>query len=192
MRHRQQRYQLNRFTSWRKATLKSMARNLLVEQSVRTTRTKAKAAQPLIENLIALAKENTLNARRRAFQILCDHSLVKLLFDEIGPRFAKRTSGFTRVLNLGYRRGDNARLVILELTELKKKEKRKQKKEKETKPEEVAEQKREAPEGEARQPKEEKPRKDVAVKERHPTEKKPTKKFLGGLRQIFRKKSDSL
>jgi large subunit ribosomal protein L17 len=188
MRHRKQRLQINRFTSWRKATLASLAKNLLIHQSIRTTLTRAKAARILTERLISLAKENSLAARRAAFKILQDHRLVKLLFSEIGPRFASRSSGFVRILNLGVRRGDNARTVILELTEIKKKEIKKPKKEKETK---AAAQPPPA-EGEPEQPQEKKPETGPALQEKPPLTRKPAKKFLGGLRNIFKKERDSL
>ncbi|MCM8763371.1 MAG: 50S ribosomal protein L17, partial [Candidatus Omnitrophica bacterium] len=119
MRHQKSRYQLNRFTSWRKATLVSLAKNLLIHQSIKTTKVKAKAARRLVERLISLGKENTLSAKRRAYQILGEHRLVSLLFNEIASRFGNRNGGYTRILPLGRRRGDNASLVIFELTEKK-------------------------------------------------------------------------
>lgn len=188
MRHSKKRLQLNRFTSWHEATLKSLAQNVLTRQSIRTTLHKAKAARPLIEKLISLAKENTLAAKRRAFQILNSHSLVSLLFNEIGPRFLKRQGGYTRIINLGSRRGDNANTVIFELTEIKLKEKKAAKKDKEEEFEEEGER-----EVSKEKPVEEKrPEGRAAVKEKPPITKKPTKKFLGGLRNIFKKERDSL
>ena len=71
----------------------------------------------LVEKTITLGKKNTLAARRRAFSILCDHNLVKRLFDQIAPVFAQRTGGYTRIIPYRNQRGDNAKLVILELTE---------------------------------------------------------------------------
>lgn len=176
MRHKQKRLQLNRFTSWRKSTLISLTKNLLIQQSIKTTLHKAKAAKPLIEKVISLAKLNTLTAKREVFRILQDHKLVGLAFNEIGPRFAKIQGGYTRIINLNKRRGDDAQIVLLELTEIKKKEVKKPKKEKEIKTEE-----------------EKKPEVATAVKEKPPITKKPTKKFLGGLRNIFKKeRRDSL
>ncbi len=180
MRHRKAKLQLNRFTSWRAATLKGLARNLFIQQSIRTTRTKAKAVQPLIDKLISLAKLNTLTAKRQAFKILGDHHLVILLFNNIGPRFSNKISGYTRILNLGLRRGDNAQLVILELTEIKIKAIKKPKKEKEVKTEEKPEI---IPE---------KPKTAVITQEKPPITKKPSKNFFGGLRNIFKKERDSL
>jgi large subunit ribosomal protein L17 len=195
MRHAKKRLQLGRFTSWHDATVKSLARSVVINQSIRTTMTKAKASRQLVEKLISLARNNTLFARRQAQKILGEHKLVNVLFKEIGPRFAKRSSGFTRIIALGKRRGDNAEMVILELTELKKKEAKKAKAQKEAKtphqpqpaavePVEEKQAQEEAPAAEKKQ--------DTAVKDKPVREKKPQKKFIGGIRSIFRKKSDSL
>ncbi len=182
MRHKKFKHQLNRFTSWKKATIKSLARNILFYQSIKTTLQKAKATRPVIEKLIALSKDNTIAAKRRAFQILGSHDLVSLLFNDIGPRFTNKQTGFTRIISLGVRRGDSASLAILELTEIKKKEHKKPKKE--AKKEEVHKA-QEAPEVRAE---ETKPRTETAVKEeKHPETKKPSRKFMGGIRNIFKK-----
>lgn len=191
MRHRKSRLQLNRFTSWRQATLTSLAKALIIHQRIKTTNAKAKAVKPLIEKLISLGKNNSLFAKRQAYRILGDHKLVSLLFNDIAPRFANRIGGYTRILNLGLRRGDNAQLVILALTEIKEKAPKKPKAEAEKreagKPEILKE---ELPK---EQPQEEKkPKTEAAVKEKPPISKKPTKKFLGGLRRIFKKERDSL
>ncbi|MFH1199249.1 MAG: 50S ribosomal protein L17 [Candidatus Omnitrophota bacterium] len=187
MRHAKKRHQLNRFTSWNKATLKSLARNVVINQSIKTTLHRAKAAKPLIDSLIVLAKKNTLAAKRDAFKVLGDHKLVSLLFSEIGPRFAKRNEGYTRILGLGFRRGDSAKLAILEFTEIKKKEVKKSKKTKEA-PKEAEEAAKEAEEKPAQEHKDKSP--DVHTMARE--EKKPNKKFLGGIRSIFKKERDSL
>lgn len=193
MRHRQARHKLNRFTSWRDATITSIAKNLLQQERITTTKNKAMAAKPLIEKLITLGKENSLAARRRAFQALQDHKLVSLLFKDIAPRFNAKSSGYIRILGFGRRRGDNAQMVLLELTEIKKKEPKKHKKLKET--EQELEVKPQAAKDSKERPAEEKkaePRVATAEKEKPPITKKPDKKFLGGLRNIFKKKSDSL
>jgi len=187
MRHKKKRGLLNRFTGWQKATTISLAKNLLINQSIKTTLQKAKVSAPLAERLISLAKQNTLSAKRRAFSILGDHSLVSRLFTEIGPRFQNRTGGYTRIIPFGSRRGDNASLVLLELTEIKKKEPLKPKKEKEEKP----------PEVQAHPTKESAPQEKISgtsigVKQKPVATKKPTKKFLGGIRNIFKKERDSL
>ncbi len=189
MRHKKRRLGLNRFTSWQVATLKSLARNLIVYESMRTTLARAKAVRPLVEKLVALTKENSLSAKREAFTILGDHKLVSLLFNEIGPRFAKRASGYTRIINIARRRGDDAKIVIFELTELKPKVK-KAKKVKETKGEEVKESTEAVPEEAVEGKKVE--GHEAALKEKPPVTKKPSKKFLGGIRNIFKKERDSL
>jgi len=191
MRHSKAKLQLNRFTSWRKATLKSLASSIILHESIKTTLTKAKAVKPLVDELITLAKLNTLFARRRAYQLLGQHRLVSILFSDIGPRYTNRAGGYTRILSLGSRRGDSAEIAILELTEIKKKKARKPKKakegEKDTGKETVSD-----VTPEKQPPAEQKPAKEVAVKERPPITKKPSKKFLGGLRNIFKKERDSL
>jgi large subunit ribosomal protein L17 len=190
MRHAKKRYQLGRFTSWHDATIKSLAKNMITGQSIKTTLTRAKAAKQMVEKLITLAKKNTLFARRQAQRVLGEHSLVNLLFNEIGPRFSKRNSGFTRIIGLGKRRGDNAQMVIFEFTELKKKETKPVKHAKEAKPD-ATRKIEEATEEKSTQ--EQKKESKVAIQENPINEKKrPQKKFMGGLRTIFKKKSDSL
>ncbi|MFA5199397.1 MAG: 50S ribosomal protein L17 [Candidatus Omnitrophota bacterium] len=185
MRHAKKRMQLGRFTSWHDATITSLARNILICQSIRTTLTRAKASKGVVDKLITLAKKNTLSGRRQAQSILGEHKLVNLLFNEIGPRFSKRTSGFTRIISLGRRRGDNAETVIFELTEIKKKEKK-------VKQPKQAKQVHDIKASEVKEAPETKKETKVAVAEKPMDEKKPSKKFMGGLRTIFRKKSDSL
>jgi large subunit ribosomal protein L17 len=171
-----------------------MAKNLLRYESLKTTLIKAKATQPIVENMISWAKQNTLAQKRRVYKILGDHRMVNILFNDIAPRFKNRTGGFTRILKLGQRRGDNAQMVIFELTEIKEK-KKKVKLEKEAKPEvkpgikpelKPQEQIKEKPAIETR------PSKETKILEKPPVSKKPTKTFLGGLRKIFKKERDSL
>jgi len=187
MRHKNRRLQLNRFTSWRKATLISLSKGLIANQSIRTTLSKAKAAQAEVEKLISIAKKNTLSAHRDAYAILGDHALVKYLFNEIAPRFKERLGGYTRIIRLGPRRGDNAEVAILELTEIKKKDSKakKVKTAKEEKSTAV-----EAIETETKITEETKGQEER--KEKPPVSKKPDKKFFKGLRQIFKKERDSL
>jgi large subunit ribosomal protein L17 len=191
VRHAKAKLRLNRFTSWRQATLTSLAKALLIHQRIKTTDAKAKAVKPLIEKLISLGKNNSLFAKRQAYRILGDHKLVSMLFKDIAVRFANRTGGYTRILNFGFRRGDNAQLVILAFTEIKEKAPKKPKAEAEKKEPQKPEILKEGLPKE--QPQEEKkPKTEVAVKEKPPISKKPTKKFLGGLRRIFKKERDSL
>jgi large subunit ribosomal protein L17 len=93
---------------------------------------KAKATRPLAEKMITLAKKNTLHARRQALRFIFKKTVVKKLFDEIGPRFSERPGGYTRIVKVGPRAGDGADMAILELigTDYKKKSKKKDAKEK--------------------------------------------------------------
>jgi len=187
MRHNKNRYQLNRFTSWHKATVNSLVRNLLLHQSIKTTQARAKAARSLAERLISLGKKNSLAAKRLAYKSLGDHRLVSLLFTDIAPRYSNRQGGYTRILPFSRRRGDDAQLVIFELTEKKiKKITKKPKKEKES----VAEHKESLPQEQVK----ERPKTATAVEERErPNEKqKSSKGFLKGIRGIFKKERDSL
>ena len=120
MRHKKQRFSLNRFSSLRKATVKELTRSVFLRQKVVTTAKKAKAARQTVEKIISLAKRKDLAAKRRVYDLVGDHSLVKTLFNDIAPLFSKRQSGFTRIILWKKRRGDNAQLVVLELTEQKK------------------------------------------------------------------------
>lgn len=191
MRHGKKRLQLNRFTSWHDATLKSLARNMVIHQSIKTSLSRAKAVRPLVEKLVSLAKENTLSAKRQAFKILGDHKLVSRLFSDIGPLSLKRNGGYTRILSLAKRRGDNAQVVIFELTDKKIKEVKKSKKAKDaqlkTKGEDLSAAAEETTSVE-KKAKEQPP----LAKDRQDAAHKPNKKFLGGIRSIFKKQRDSL
>src|SRR6185295_17044125 len=117
MRHKISGNRLSRNKSLRKATLRDLAKATLIDQRICTTSAKAKEARKLVEKLITLGKKDTLAARRRAFAILCDHSLVSSLFKETAPRFKNRLGGYTRIIPFNQRIGDNAEMVFLELTE---------------------------------------------------------------------------
>ena len=194
MRHAKHKYKLSRSFSLRKALVTSMVKNLLIYERITTTLTRAKATRPVAEKLIAMAKEDTLAHKRRAFETLGDHRLVRLLFTDIAPRFKDRSSGFIRILHVGMRRGDDAPLAILELTQIKEKKKKlKPQKQEHAGVEEKAEPAKEKP-AEGTKPAAEKA---VAVekapeKPRPNIPKKPAKKFFGGIRSIFKKERDSL
>lgn len=117
MRHKIAGNTLNRKTAHRKATVRDIAKATLVQERICTTKTKAKEARKLVDKLITMGKKGTLAEKRRAFAILCDHKLVSALFNDTSPRFKNRTGGYTRIIPLGNRRGDNAELAFLELTE---------------------------------------------------------------------------
>ena len=119
MRHRKIRSKLSMMTARRDATLKNMVRSLVKHQSINTTLARAKVARRFAEKLITLSKTDTVEARRRAFAVLGDHDLVVKLFKEVSPLSKDRTSGFTRIIKLGFRLGDGAEMAILELTDKK-------------------------------------------------------------------------
>ncbi len=117
MRHSNFGKKLGRNPSHRKALYRNMAKALLTYGRIKTTETKAKVLRTVVDPLIALAKRDDLHARRQAFDVLGDHQLVKVLFDEIGPKFANVNGGFTRVMKLAdMRKGDNAPMALIELT----------------------------------------------------------------------------
>ena len=109
---------MSRRTSWRKATLKCLANDLLTYQRIETTLAKAKALRSFAEPLITIAKKNpeSVAARRQVFSKLCDKTVVKSLFDEIAPLYKDVPGGYTRIMALGNRKGDGARMAIMELT----------------------------------------------------------------------------
>jgi large subunit ribosomal protein L17 len=116
MRHQRQRYQLSRTASQRKALLRGLAKEVIDHERIRTTEAKAKAVKPEIEKLITLAKRGDLHARRQALSALGqDKFVVYKLFEEIAPRYAERSGGYTRILKLGPRRSDSSEMVLLEL-----------------------------------------------------------------------------
>lgn len=118
MRHGISGNKFGRNQKWREATIRDLVRAILKSESIKTTRAKAVEARKAADKIITLGKKNTLAAKRRAFAILCDHSLVSRLFNVIAPRFANRNGGYTRLIKFAVnRQGDNAEMVLLELTE---------------------------------------------------------------------------
>jgi large subunit ribosomal protein L17 len=115
-------------TARRNATMINMVSSLFIHQKIETILARAKVARRLAEKLITIGKEDTVAARRRAYQILNDRDLVGKLFTEIAPLHKNRTSGYTRIIQLGFRRGDGAKMAILELTDKKIAEKKAPKK----------------------------------------------------------------
>jgi len=95
--------------------LRGLVTNVIEYERVITTVTKAKAARPLVDKMITLAKKDTLHTRRQAAAFLNTPAAVKKLFDEIGARFGQRDGGYTRVVRIGPRKGDGAEQAMLEL-----------------------------------------------------------------------------
>jgi len=115
MRHKVGGYKLQRNVSARRALLRSLVTSVIEEERVVTTVTKAKAAKPLVDRMITLAKQDSLHARRQAASFLMTPASVKKLFDKLGTRFGQRNGGYSRVVRLGWRKGDGAEQVMLEL-----------------------------------------------------------------------------
>jgi len=104
------------------AMLRGLVTYLLEHGRIETTVTRAKEVRSLAEKYITIAKENTLANKRRAFAFITKEDVVKKLFDEIGPAYAGRSGGYTRIIRTGPRRGDAAEMCIIELVQDEKKE----------------------------------------------------------------------
>ena len=117
MRHGHGLRKLNRTTSHRLAMLRNMANSLLEHEAIKTTVPKAKELRRVVEPLITLAKEDSVANRRLAFARLRNRDNVTKLFTVLGPRFAQRPGGYTRILKMGFRVGDNAPMAYMELVE---------------------------------------------------------------------------
>ena len=115
MRHRHGLRKLNRTSSHRLAMFRNMANSLLKHEAIQTTLPKAKELRRVVEPMITLGKKPSLANRRLAFNRLRDREIVGKVFDELGPRYAKRNGGYLRNLRFGFRRGDNAPMSYVEL-----------------------------------------------------------------------------
>ena len=115
MRHLRAGSKLKRDVGARKALLRGLVTSVIEQERVITTVTKAKAVKPLVERMITLGKRDTLHARRQAASFLETPASVKKLFDTLGTRFGQRNGGYTRIVRLGFRKGDGAEQAMLEL-----------------------------------------------------------------------------
>jgi large subunit ribosomal protein L17 len=115
MRHKVSGFKLKRNIASRRALLRGLVTSVIENERVITTVPKAKAAKPIVEQMITLAKKDNLHARRQAAQFLETPASVKKLFDKLGARFGQRQGGYTRVVRLGWRKGDGAEQAMLEL-----------------------------------------------------------------------------
>jgi large subunit ribosomal protein L17 len=115
MRHKVDGYKLGRDASARRSLLRGLVTSVIESERVVTTVTKAKAARPLVDQMITLAKRDNLHARRQAASFLMTPASVQKLFDKLGARFGQRNGGYTRITRLGFRKGDGAEQAILEL-----------------------------------------------------------------------------
>ena len=115
MRHGHGLRKLNRTSSHRLAMLRNMTVSLLRHEEIRTTLPKAKELRRVVEPMISLGKKPSLANRRLAFDRLRDRGIVEKLFDDLGPRYAKRSGGYLRILKIGFRNGDNAPMALVVL-----------------------------------------------------------------------------
>ena len=117
MRHGNGLRKLNRTSAHRKAMFQNMMNSLIAHEAIKTTVPKAKELRILIEPMITLAKVDSVANRRLAFARLRDNASVAKLFNELGPRFNARPGGYTRILKMGFRQGDNAPMAYVELVD---------------------------------------------------------------------------
>jgi large subunit ribosomal protein L17 len=117
MRHRNGPRKLNRTSSHRLAMLRNMCNSLITHEAIKTTLPKAKELRSVVEPLITLGKEATLANKRLAFNRTRDRDVVAKLFNELGPRYKARPGGYTRILKMGFRVGDNAPMAFVELVD---------------------------------------------------------------------------
>jgi len=114
MRHRNSGRKLNITSSHRTAMFANMMAALIKHEQIKTTLPKAKTIRPVMEKLVTLSRRNNLHARRQALAQIRDEDQVRKLFEVIGPRYAARPGGYTRVLKAGFRHGDNAPMAFIE------------------------------------------------------------------------------
>jgi len=117
MRHRKAGRQLRRTSEQKLALMRNLAQQLIEHGAIETTEAKAKELRPFVEKLITKAKAGTLHARRLAGRHVQQRDVADKLFQEVGPRFATRQGGYTRILKTGHRKGDGAEMARIELVQ---------------------------------------------------------------------------
>lgn len=117
MRHGNGLRKLNRTSAHRQAMLRNMMNSLIEHEAIKTTVPKAKELRRVVEPMITLAKKDSVANRRLAFARLRDNASVAKLFTELGPRYNARPGGYTRILKMGFRVGDNAPMAFIELVD---------------------------------------------------------------------------
>src|SRR4029450_9391501 len=118
MRHQKKTVKLGRTAEHRKALLANHVCSLIEHQRIKTTLAKAKAVRPLAERMVTLGKNGSIHARRTALAMLRQKSAVKKLFDDVAPRSAERNGGYTRIVRLGQRKSDSARMAFIEWVDM--------------------------------------------------------------------------
>jgi large subunit ribosomal protein L17 len=166
---------LNKTKSHRKALFQNLANALFQHERITTTVPKAMALRSVADRLITLAKRKDLHSQRLAFEALRDKEIVRKLFTDIGDRYSAINGGYTRVLKIGNRKGDNAPMAMIELTQRKEQDKKKKEKHKETKEtkKEVEAKKESKVKKETKEKKETKTKKETKAKEETKAKKEP-------------------
>jgi len=117
MRHRISGRKLNRTSQHRQMLFRNMSQALIRHEQIVTTLAKARELRPVVEKLITLGKRGDLHARRQAFSRLRDDAMTAKLFETLGPRYAERSGGYTRIIKAGYRYGDAAAMAVIEFVD---------------------------------------------------------------------------
>lgn len=117
MRHNKTGRRLGRKPDHRQHMMRNMVTSFFENEKITTTVTRAKELRKLVDKMITLGKRGDLHARRQALQVIADHNVVAKLFEMIAPRYAERPGGYTRIIRLENRQGDNAPMAIIELVE---------------------------------------------------------------------------
>ena len=117
MKHRISQRKLNRTSAHRKQLLINLSNALLKHEQITTTLTKAKELRPFVEKIISLGKKENLHSRRRANSLLQDNKIIKKLFEVFAERYKNRNGGYTRIVKIGNRHGDNAPTAVIELVD---------------------------------------------------------------------------
>ena len=117
MKHNIKNKKLNRTSSHRKAMFMNMSNALIKHEQIITTLPKAKELRPVVEKLVTLSRNNSLHSRRQAISKLQDLAMVSKLFDVLGPRYADRAGGYTRIIKAGFRYGDSAPMAVIEFVD---------------------------------------------------------------------------
>ncbi|HEY6152372.1 MAG TPA: 50S ribosomal protein L17 [Candidatus Udaeobacter sp.] len=188
MRHQKKTIKLGRTADHRRALLANQVCALIEHQRIKTTLAKAKAVRPLAERMVTLGKNGSIHARRRALAVLRQKNAVKKLFDDIAQRSAERNGGYTRIVKLGARKSDSARMAFIEWVDVEHVVEEKPKKEKKAKRKEPEAKAQPTPEAE--QPtREEEPKAEApASKEEEPSS-APTEEPKPKKRRWFGRKS---
>ncbi|MBI4117496.1 MAG: 50S ribosomal protein L17 [Parcubacteria group bacterium] len=105
---------LKRTTPHRKMLLRNLATSLVLYEKIKTTRAKAKEIRPIIERYVTKSRSNDIATRRQLLRFFTDKNAVKKMLEVIGPRYAKRNGGYTRIMNMGQRRGDAAKVSVIQ------------------------------------------------------------------------------